>query len=199
MLQSPARQEPPTSTIQHASAILLPAASMPFTDLPNELLLKIPKDTYPPTAFNDPKDYAWCYDQDGEMKKTDTTMIKVSLTCHLFNNLTNEIVETHVITQAEKNGGRLKPGISGWKDVIWMREFLKARYVLCRNGKDHIPIYGSLRWNWHGNDVNFRCSGVRILCCVWFDQHGCELSNGGVIAALVVIAAKRFIIWSTRC
>ena len=54
-------------------------------------------------------------------------MIKVSLTCHLFKGLTDKILETHVITQAEKNGGRLKPGISGWKDVIRMRECLKAR------------------------------------------------------------------------
>ena len=45
-------------------------------------------------------------------------MIKVSLTCHLLKDLTDKILEIHVITQAEKNGGRLKPGISGWKDVI---------------------------------------------------------------------------------
>ena len=54
-------------------------------------------------------------------------MIKVSLTCHLFKDLTDEILQTHVIAQAEKHGGRLKPGISGWKDVIRMHEFLKAR------------------------------------------------------------------------
>ncbi|KAK3174392.1 hypothetical protein OEA41_001638 [Lepraria neglecta] len=119
---------------------------MPLTDLPNELLLKVLKDAYPPTTFNDPKDYVWCYDQDGEMKKTDITMTKVSLTCHLFKDLTDKILETHVITQAEKNGGRLKPGIPGWKDVIRMREFLKAR-DMCFVEMVKITYQYTVRWD----------------------------------------------------
>ena len=101
---------------------------MHLTDFPNELLLQILKEAYPPGAFKKLSDYDFPYDPNGDIKTADAAMVNLSQTCRLFKSLTDKILEMHVKLHWYGNGECSQPGGPTWRNVIQVREILELQH-----------------------------------------------------------------------